>query len=95
MFIKYSAHFTAKLFTWRHEQGLDEKRNIKTNLQFNYFSNSKAKIHIVNIMLDHITDGLLKFDGSASFSTTILFTAKQIFADKNIMQNRIRNENFK
>jgi hypothetical protein len=46
-------------------------------------------------MLEHITNDLFKVVVAGGFSTTILFTLKQLFADKNIIPDRIRDEKFK
>jgi hypothetical protein len=63
---------------------------------FNYSSDSKAKIGVGGMLLDHITNKLFKVVvGGGGFSTIILFTSKQLFAGKNIIQDRIRNEKFK
>jgi hypothetical protein len=63
---------------------------------FDYFVNLEAKVRIGGIMSDHITNDLFKVVvGGGGFSTIILFTSKQLFARKDIIQDRIRNEKFK
>jgi hypothetical protein len=46
-------------------------------------------------MLYQITNDLYKVVGGAGFSTRILFTLKELFADENIIRDRMRNEKFK
>jgi hypothetical protein len=71
----------------------DKKRIYLTRTLFNYPSNSKAKIRVTCVMVDHLMNELFK-TGSVKFSKIILFTSKQLFASRNITYDHIRNEKF-
>ena len=54
----------------------------------------EAKVHIGSMMWDHTKNDLFKVGGAGGFHTTIFHSSKELFAGKNIIQDRIRNENF-
>jgi hypothetical protein len=46
-------------------------------------------------MLEYITNDLFRVVDGGRFSTTIMFTWQQLFAVKNIIGDRIKNEKYK
>jgi hypothetical protein len=66
--------------------------NLSRNL-FNYSSDSKTKIHIGGMMLDQITNNLLKAAGDVvELYTKNLHTSKKMLSVDDIDKNHVRNE---